>query len=107
MSCRPSVGSKGRVSHELHELERMLRAARAAPRAEFVRELERALADREPVRPERRRVRVLVAGSGLVAALAVIVVVLAVAGLLPFGSSGGRAQAGEDCRIMRVERTER
>jgi hypothetical protein len=86
------------------DLERLLRAARPAPPAAFVCELERSLAGRPAKKPDRRRVRVLVAGSGLAAGLAAVAVLLAVAGLLPFTSSADRARAGEDCRITRVER---
>jgi hypothetical protein len=97
------------VSHDLDDLERLLRAARPAPPAAFVCELERSLAGRPARKPDSRRVRVLVAGSGLAAGLAAVAVLLAVAGLLPSGllpftSSAGRARAGEDCRITRVER---
>jgi hypothetical protein len=100
------------VSHPPHDVERLLRAARPEPRPEFVRELERSLIGRRPSRAERParvrpRLRVLVAGTGLVAGLAAVVVALAVAGLLPFGSSGGRAEAGEDCTVTTVERLER
>ena len=62
---------------------------------------------RKPARPERRRLRVLVAGSGLVAGLAAIFVALAVAGLLPIGSSGEHAEADERCTITTVERAQR
>jgi hypothetical protein len=95
------------VSHDIDDLERLLRTQRATPRAEFVCELERSLAGRPASKPDSRRVRVLVAGSGLAAGLAAVAVLLAVTGLLPFSSSGGRAHAGEDCRITRVERIER
>jgi hypothetical protein len=95
------------VSHDLDDLERLLRAARPAPPALFVCELERSLAGRSSRKPDSRRVRVLVAGSGLAAGLAAVAVLLAVAGLRPFTSSAGRAHAGEDCRITRVERLER
>jgi hypothetical protein len=92
------------VSHDIDDLERLLRAARPAPPAVFVCELERSLVGRPARKPDRGRVRVLVAGSGLAAGLAAVAVLLAVAGLLPFTSSAGRARAGEDCRIKRVER---
>jgi hypothetical protein len=95
------------VSHDIDDLERLLRAARPAPPAAFVCELERSLAGRPARKPDRRRGRVLVAGSGLAAGLAAVAVLLAVAGLLPFTSSAGRARAGEDCQITRVERIER
>ena len=94
------------MSHDIDDLERLLRAARAAPPPVFVCELERSLVRRPARKPDRGRVRVrvLVAGSGLAAALAAVAVLLAVAGLLPFTSSAGRARAGEDCRIAQVER---
>ena len=95
------------MSHDLDDLERLLRAARPAPRAAFVCELERSLVGRPARKPDRRRLRVLVAGSGLAAGLAAVSVVLAVAGLLPFTSSAGRADAGENCRTVQVERSER
>ena len=95
------------MSHDIDDLERLLRAARPAPPAAFVCDLERSLAGRPARKPDRRRVRVLVAGSGLAAGLAAVAVLLAVAGLLPFTSSAGRARAGEDCRISQVERIER
>ena len=97
------------MSHDIDDLERLLRAARAAPSEAFVCELERSLVGRPARKPDRGRVRVrvLVAGSGLAAGLAAVAVLLAVAGLLPFTSSAGRARAGEDCRITPVERVER
>jgi hypothetical protein len=95
------------VSHDLDDLERLLRAARPAPPAAFVCELERSLVGRPARKPDRRRLRVLVAGSGLAAGVAAVAVLLAVAGLLPFTSSAGRADAGENCRTVQVERIER
>jgi hypothetical protein len=94
------------VSHDLDDLERLLRAARPAPPAAFVCQLEHSLVGRPVRKPDRRRLRVLVAGSGLAAGLAAVAVLLAVAGLLPFTSSAGRAAAGENCRTMQVERSE-
>ena len=95
------------MREHLGDLERLLRAARPAPPASFVRELERSLAERSARRRDRRRPRRLGAGLGLAAGLAVVGVWLAVAGLLPFASSGDRAQAGRECRIAWVERLER
>ena len=95
------------MSHDLDDLERLLRAARPAPPAAFVGELERSLIGRPARKPERRRWRVLVAGSGLAAGLAAVAVLLAVTGLLPFTSSARRADAGENCRTVHVQRTER
>jgi hypothetical protein len=95
------------MSHALDDLERLLRAARPAPPAAFVCDLERSLVGRPPRQPDRRRLRVLVAGSGLAAGLAAVAAVLAVAGLLPFTSSAGRADAGQNCRTIQVERIER
>jgi hypothetical protein len=90
------------VSCDIDDVERLLRARRVTPRAEFVGELERSLLRASASKPACRRVRVLVAGSGLAAGLATVAVVLAVAGLLPFTSSAGRAEAGEHCTNARV-----
>jgi hypothetical protein len=95
------------VSHDIDDLDRLLRAARPAPPAAFVCELERSLAGRLARKPDNWRVRMLVAGSGLAAGLAAVAILLAVGGLLPFTSSAGRADADEDCPITHVERIER
>ena len=95
------------MSPERDGLQRLLRAARPEPPPDFVRELERSLTRRRPVRRERGRLRVLVAGSGLAACLAAITVALAVAGLLPIGSSEEHAEADEHCTITMVERVQR
>jgi hypothetical protein len=95
------------VSHDIDDLERLLRAARPAPPAVFVCDLERSLVGRPVGKPDRRRLRVLVAGSGLAAGVAAVAVLLAVTGLLPFTSSAGRAHAGQNCRTKHVERIER
>jgi hypothetical protein len=55
------------VSHDLDDLERLLRAARPAPPAVFVGELGRSLVARPARKPDRGRVRLLVAVSGLAA----------------------------------------
>jgi hypothetical protein len=95
------------VTYGPEDLERVLRSARPTPRPEFVRELERSL----PVRRaehQRRRLRVAFAGVGLATALAVVAIVAAIAGVLPFSSgSAHRAQAKPDCQRVVVERRER
>ena len=94
------------MSLEIDDIERLLRTRPVTPRAEFVGELERSVL-RAASEPDSRRVGALLAGSGLAAALAAVATLLAVTGLLPFTSSGGRARAAQDCRITLVERMER
>jgi hypothetical protein len=94
------------VSYDPDGLQQLLRAARPEPPPEFVRELERSLTHRNPARAERRRLHVLVAGSGFAAGLAAIAVALSVAGLLPIGSSGEHAEADVNCTIATVERVQ-
>jgi hypothetical protein len=71
------------VSHELEDLERPVRTARATPRAEFLRDLERSLPARRVAR-DRRCVRVAIAGLGLASALAAVAFALSATGPLPF-----------------------
>jgi hypothetical protein len=95
------------VSPSTQELERLLRSARAQPRADFVRELEASLpAPRAPVLSPRWRLAF--AACAAAAALVAVTIVLGATGALPFSAGAGRdAQAGQDCRIVLVERTER
>jgi hypothetical protein len=87
------------------DLERLLRTARPTPRPGFVRELERTL---RPQRPERRRLRLVLAATGVATALASLVLVLSIAGLLPGSSNGSKpVQAAPKCRTVIVERRER
>jgi hypothetical protein len=95
------------VSFTPEDLERLLRAGRPAPRPDFVRALERKLMPRRSPR-RRLQLQVAIAGVGLAAMLAAMVIALSAAGLLPISLGGGsRAQAERDCRIVMVERTER
>ncbi|MEP6689183.1 MAG: hypothetical protein ABJC36_12615 [Gemmatimonadales bacterium] len=94
------------MSQAPDDLERLLHRARPTPREEFVRELERSL-PRQRSERDGNRMRVLVAGWGLAAALAVIALTLSVSGLLPFTSGSGSAEAGRNCKTVIVERRER
>jgi hypothetical protein len=95
------------VRPSTQELERLLRSARAQPRADFVRELEASLpAPRASARPPRWRVAF--AACAAAAALVAVTIVLGATGVLPFSVGAGKdAQAGQDCRIVWVERFER
>jgi hypothetical protein len=99
------------------DLERLLRNSPPQPRAEFVRDLERSLLRSvEPRRrrawwssPSRPRSRRLLAGGSLAGAIAAALVVLAIAGVRPFGTSGtSPAQAERTCstveQLTRVRR---
>jgi hypothetical protein len=100
----------------LSDFERLLRSSPPKPRAEFVDELERSLVrSLEPQRTSSRasrwrlhRPRLVTAGA-FAGAIAVLFVVLAIAGVRPFGTSGtGPAQADRECatveRVVRVRR---
>jgi hypothetical protein len=99
----------------LSDFERLPRNSPPRPRAEFTRDLERSLV--RSVQPRRksrsgwwqlRSRRILTAGS-LAGAIATMLLVLAVAGVRPFGASGtNSAQADRECstveRLMQVRR---
>jgi hypothetical protein len=89
------------------DLERLLRAGRPSPRPDFVRALERNLVPRRS-RRERVRLRVAIAGISFAVALGAMAIALNAVGLLPFQLGGGnRAQAEQDCRMVKVEQKER
>lgn len=85
----------------LSDVERLLRGAHPRPRPEFVRELEASLihfAAFEPVAapPRRsRQLRRLLVGVSFAGALAVLMVVLAIAGVRPLGTSGTTGAAAD------------
>jgi hypothetical protein len=99
----------------LSDFERLLRSSSPKPRAEFVDELERSLV--RSVAPQRtsrasrwrlHRPRLVTAGA-FAGAIAVVFVLLAIAGVRPFGTSGtGPAQADRECatveRVVRIRR---
>jgi hypothetical protein len=95
------------VCPSTQELEGLLRAARPRPRPDFVRTLEASLpAPRAPVLLPRWRVAF--AACAAATALVAVGVVLGMAGALPFSAGAGKdAAAGQDCRIVFVERSER
>jgi hypothetical protein len=82
-----------------------MRTARPTPRPGFVGELERSLA-RRTARRARPRMQVALAGTGLAAVLAALIVALAVTGLLPLSSGGSAAKAEQDCQNVTVKRVE-
>jgi hypothetical protein len=99
----------------LSDFERLLRHSPPKPRAEFVDELERSLV--RSVQPQRSpwasrwrlHPRRLVTAGAFAGAIAAVLVVLAIAGVRPFGTSGtGPAQADRECatveRVVRVRR---
>jgi hypothetical protein len=94
------------VSQAPDDLERLLHLARPAPREEFVRELARSL-PRQRTERDRRQLRLLVVGSGLATALAVVTLALSVTGLLPLTSGSSPAKADRNCKTMIVERSAR
>jgi hypothetical protein len=98
----------------LSDFERLLRSSPPKPRAEFVDELERSLARSLEPRQTRRGSRWrlhprLVTAGAFAGAIAVVFVVLAIAGVRPFGTGGtGPAQADRECvtveRVVRIRR---
>jgi hypothetical protein len=98
----------------LSDVERLLRSSSPRPRAEFVRELERSLVD--SVQPRRRSVpawwrlpsrRILTAGA-FAGAMATLLLVLAIAGVRPFGTGGtSPAQAERKCSTVETRVRER
>ena len=97
---------------ELRDLERLLRDARPEPRPEFVRQCRAALFPERPrvVRPlARPRLRFLLGAGGLAASVAALLLVLSIAGLLPFGLRGDeRVNADADCTtVVKVYRERR
>jgi hypothetical protein len=90
---------------QLSDYERLLRNSAPQPRAEFVRELEHSLV--RSVQPRRRPIRWgwrqlsarrLVAAGCLAGAVAAALLVLSIAGVQPFGTSGtSPAQADRKC----------
>jgi hypothetical protein len=96
------------------DFERLLRNSPPRPRPEFVRDLERSLL--RSVEPRRRtswwdrlRSRRILAAGSLAGAVAAALLVLAIAGVRPFGTSGtSPAQAERTCstveQLTRVRR---
>jgi hypothetical protein len=85
-------------------MEDLLRSAKPEPRDEFVLNLERRLL----TPPEPRRSVALAGAAAFSVVLAVLVVVLGVAGTLPLGLGGDRnATATDDCRVVVVDGTKR
>jgi hypothetical protein len=90
---------------QLSDYERLLRNSAPRPRAEFVRDLEQSLV--RSVQPRRRpirwgwrqfRARRLVAAGCMAGAVAAALLVLSIAGVQPFGTSGtSPAQADRKC----------
>jgi hypothetical protein len=99
----------------LSDFERLLRNSPPPPREEFVRDLERSLV--RSVQPRQkswsdrwqlRSRRILTAGA-FAGAIAAALLVLAIAGVRPFGTSGtSSAQADRQCstveQLVRVRR---
>lgn len=86
-------------------MESLLHELRPQPRAEFVRELEGSLLPRSH---RRQRFQVLVAAGALCASLAVLTLVLSVAGLLPWHVGSSRdVEAGSRCKTVTVVTHER
>jgi hypothetical protein len=99
----------------LSDFERLLGNSPPRPRAEFVDELERSLVRslQTPQTPRASRWRLsprrLVTAGAFAGAIAVVLLVLAIAGVRPFGTSGSSpAQADRECvtvdRLVRVRR---
>jgi hypothetical protein len=100
----------------LSDYERLLRSSAPRPRADFVRELEQSLVRSLEPRPRatrwgswQLRSRRLVAAGCLASAVAAVLLVLSIAGVQPFGTSGtSPAQADRKCvtveRLVRVRR---
>jgi hypothetical protein len=97
---------------EPNDVERLLRDARPKPRPEFVEQCAAALFAERPRVVVRRlppRVRLLLPAGGLAALLAALILILGIAGQLPFGLQGdGRVKAKSDCRtVVKVQRERR
>lgn len=98
----------------LSDFERLLRSSAPRPRAEFVRDLEHSLV--ESVQPRTRSRpgwwrlpsrRILTAGA-FAGAMASLLLVLAIAGVRPFGTSGtSPAQAERKCTTVEKRVRER
>jgi hypothetical protein len=98
----------------LSDIERLLRSSSPQPRAEFVRELERSLVDSVQPRPRwrpdwwRLPSRRILTGGAFAGAMATLLLVLAIAGVRPFGTSGTNpAQAERKCSTVEKKVRER
>jgi hypothetical protein len=94
------------MEHPPSDFERLLRNSPPQPRPEFVRDLQRSLLS--SVQPRRRtswfdrlRTRRIIAAGSLAGAVAAALLVLAVAGVRPFGTDGtSPAQAERTCSTV-------
>jgi hypothetical protein len=98
----------------LSDIERLLRSSSPQPRAEFVRDLERSLVD--SVQPRQRLrfgwvrlpSRRILTGGAFAGAMATLLLVLAIAGVRPFGTGGtSPAQAERKCSTVETRVRER
>jgi hypothetical protein len=89
------------------DIEDLLRRAAPRPRTEFVRELEARLVP-HPAARRSGRLRVALGAVGMIAALAAIMLMLAIGGLLPLGlRNAGPVEATPRCRTVVEVRRER
>jgi hypothetical protein len=89
------------------ELDALLTKSRPEPAPEWVDALEERLLPRRISRPHVIALPRLRVGVGIAVGLAVLLIVLGLAGAGPLSDEAPNVRAKEDCQLVRVTRTER